>query len=348
MIKRITIQEYFSQFASLSLLDVRTPLEFEKGHIPDAFNVPLFSNEERVQVGTTYKQVGREPAILLGFDIVGHKWRGFIEQALQIAPDKRIGVYCWRGGMRSGSLAWALDFYGFEVYVIQGGYKAYRNWVLQQFEKDYPLIILGGMTGSHKTEVLHQLNELGEQVLDLESLAQHQGSAYGSKNKLTQPSQEQFENFLAEELFHFNIDKSIWVEDESFRIGKIVVPRNLWNQMQSNYLIELRIDKEKRVQFLLNEYGVLDKDFLAEATLHIRKRLGPQHYQAALMALEENRLKDFIEIVLVYYDKSYQYCLQKRMPRTVFSIDIQYINSRDTAQKILQYFSTLSLKGQEQ
>ncbi|MCO5233336.1 MAG: tRNA 2-selenouridine(34) synthase MnmH [Chitinophagales bacterium] len=343
MIKRISFQEYISDFSSLPLLDVRTPLEFDHGHILNALNLPLFSNEERVNVGTTYKQSGREKAILLGFDIVGTKWRGFIETALVIAPDKKIGVYCWRGGMRSGSLAWALDFYGFEVYVIQGGYKAYRNWVLQQFDLKYPLLVLGGMTGSHKTEVLKEFTKLGRQVIDLEELAQHKGSAFGSKNYLSQPTQEQFENKLATILYHFDLNKKIWVEDESYRIGQIIIPKNFWIQMQSDLLIELKISHEERVQYLLKEYGVLDKKFLTDATSNIRKRLGPQHYKAALIALEEDRIQDFIEIVLVYYDKAYQFCLLKRDSQKVLGMDIQYESSEKAAQQVLEYLHIHSI-----
>src|ERR1700712_1765562 len=130
MIKPVLINDFLHIDAHIPLIDVRTPAEFAKGHVPGAFNLPLFSNEERVRVGTTYKQTGREEAILLGFDLTGHKWSGFIKQALIIAPDKQIAVHCWRGGMRSNAMAWALDLYGFEVQLIAGGYKSYRRWAL--------------------------------------------------------------------------------------------------------------------------------------------------------------------------------------------------------------------------
>ena len=121
---------------------MRTPAEFIQGHVPTAHNIPLFSNEERVEVGTTYKQQGRESAILLGFDLTGPKWSGFIKQALEIAPDKKIIVHCWRGGMRSSAMAWALDLYGFEVYLLEGGYKAYRRWGLDYFSTPCQFMIL--------------------------------------------------------------------------------------------------------------------------------------------------------------------------------------------------------------
>ncbi|RYY23616.1 MAG: tRNA 2-selenouridine(34) synthase MnmH, partial [Chitinophagaceae bacterium] len=114
----ITISQFLISSPEIPLLDVRTPAEYAHGHIPGAFNLPLFSNEERVQVGTTYKQQGKEPAILLGFDLTGPKWSQFIKDALAVAPGKKVAVHCWRGGMRSGAMAWALNLYGFDVQVI--------------------------------------------------------------------------------------------------------------------------------------------------------------------------------------------------------------------------------------
>jgi tRNA 2-selenouridine synthase len=322
MVKPILINDFMQLSIPIALIDVRTPAEFEHGHVPDAFNLPLFSNEERVKVGTTYKQVGREEAILLGFDLTGSKWSGFIKRALEIAPNKKIGVHCWRGGMRSGAMAWALDLYGFEVYLIQGGYKTYRKWVHEQFEKRYQLLILGGMTGSGKTKILHQLKNIGEQIIDLEDLAQHQGSTYGSMNKMVQPTQEQFENNLAQQLKELDGQRKIWVEDESLTIGKRSVPNAFWHQMRDAVLINIKVDLQRRINSLAVEYGELDKDFLGVCTERIQKRLGPEQTKHALAAIRENRMEDFISIVLVYYDKTYRNGLAKRNANQIFSLDI--------------------------
>lgn len=325
----------------IPLLDTRTPAEFEKAHIPGAINLPLFSNEERVKVGTTYKQVGREEAILLGFELTGSKWRGFIEKALEIAPERKVAVHCWRGGMRSGAMAWALDFYGFEVFVIEGGYKAYRHFVLNLFEHNYPVTVLGGMTGSHKTAILNEIEKKGEQTIDLEGLANHMGSSFGSMGRRQQPTQEQFENNLAEKLRKTDKNRKLWLEDESASIGKIRLPQNLWKQMQNATVIEVRISDEERVNFLTEEYGVLDKDFLIEATMHISKRLGSNHAKEAVTAITENRMTDFIKIVLVYYDKAYHRCLDRRSVETIHSIDIDYKTAEDAAEKIIKYTEKL-------
>ncbi len=348
MVQPILIQDFLQSSDTIALIDVRTPAEFEHGHIPGAVNLPLFSNEERVQVGTSYKQAGREEAILLGFDLVGAKWSGFIKEALQIAPGKKIAVHCWRGGMRSGAMAWALDLYGFEVYVIQGGYKKYRNWVHRQFEKLYLLRILGGMTGSGKTRILSELNKMGEQMIDLEGLAQHQGSSYGSMNKMVQPSQEQFENNLAGQLKGMDALREIWVEDESLTIGKLSIPKPFWNQMREAVMINIQTDLQTRVAFLTAEYGGLDKDFLAACTERIGKRLGPEQTKNAVTAVRENRMEDFIRTVLVYYDKTYRTGLSKRCAGRVFSVDAAGGDFARNANQILLFSQTILPPAQAQ
>ena len=335
MIKPVSINEYLQPAGGPPLLDVRTPAEFAHGHVPGAFNLPLFSNEERVSVGTTYKQVSREEAILLGFELTGSKWAGFIRQALAIAPDKQVAVHCWRGGMRSGAMAWALNLYGFEVQLIEGGYKQYRNWVHQRFAQDYHLQILGGMTGSGKTRILHELRKLGEQVVDLEELAQHQGSSYGSKNLMVQPSQEQFENNLAEQLAALDACKRIWVEDESMTVGKCIIPPPLWRQIRDAPLLHLNVDIDQRITSLAAEYGVLDKDFLIEATGRIQKRLGPEQTRRAVQAIQEDRMEDFVRLALVYYDKTYRTGLSKRNAGQVQSLDVSGLDATANARQIL-------------
>ncbi len=343
MIKRIEIGNFINQKNTLPVFDVRTPSEFNHAHIPQAINLPIFSDEERVQVGTTFKQKGREAAILLGFDFTGPKWSSFIEKALQYAPEKIIFVHCWRGGMRSGAMAWALDFYGFDVTVLEGGYKSYRNWVLQQFEKEYSVCVLGGKTGSHKTDILNAMASQGEQIVDLEGIAQHLGSAYGSLNKFVQPSQEMFENILATQLFAMDNKRKIWMENESSLIGRIAIPPNIFRQIRTSTLVEVMIDKEQRIQFLTEEYGILDKDFLIQSTQKIQKRLGPEQTQDAITAIQDNRMEDFIRIVLNYYDKTYANGLAKREASNCFSLKMDFDNAQNVAQKIIAFANVNSL-----
>lgn len=342
MIRNIALDDFMNLRESVALIDVRTPAEFAQGHVPGAFNIPLFSNEERVQVGTTYKQVGREEAILLGFDLTGSKWSGFIKEALIISPDKRVAVHCWRGGMRSGAMAWALNLYGFEVLLIQGGYKKYRNWVLQRFALNYNLLVLGGMTGSGKTRLLYEFQKRGEQVIDLEGLAQHQGSSYGSMNKMLQPTQEQFENNLAGCLNALHAEKRIWVEDESLTIGKRVIPNALWHQMRNAVLLDMKVPAAMRAEALAGEYGKLDANFLIECTLRIHKRLGPEQTKNAILAIQENRMVDFVTIALVYYDKVYRAGLNKRNQEKVHAIELTDTSIGDNAPVILNFTTHLT------
>lgn len=337
MIHSLDIEQFLNLAESTPIVDVRTPLEFAHASIPGAYNLPIFSNEERVLVGTCYKQKGREEAILLGFDLTGPKWSGFIKDALEIAPEKKILVHCWRGGMRSGAMAWALSLYGFDVYLLIGGYKRYRNWVLDQFKKDYPFIVLGGMTGSGKTKTLSELKNLGEQVIDLEDIAKHQGSSYGSMGKLVQPSQEHFENILASELVKSDPQKHIWLEDESLSIGKCFIPNPIFRQMRETTLLNMEVPHEKRVEFLVEEYGKLDKEFLIERTLKIGKRLGPLQTKEAIQAIEDDKMALFIEIVLVYYDKTYTRGQGKRLPEKVHSLICKSTEAKDNSQIILNY-----------
>ncbi|HEY8929380.1 MAG TPA: tRNA 2-selenouridine(34) synthase MnmH [Mucilaginibacter sp.] len=342
MTRNISIDNFLKLKECIPLIDVRTPAEFAQGHVPNAFNIPLFNNEERVKVGTTYKQVGREEAILLGFDLTGSKWSGFIKEALVIAPGKKIAVHCWRGGMRSGAMAWALDLYGFEVYLIQGGYKKYRNWVHRQFEANYNLVILGGMTGSGKTRLLHQLQTNGEQIIDLEHLAQHQGSTYGTMNKMVQPTQEQFENDLSDCLKNLNPNQRIWVEDESLTIGKRSIPNAFWHQMRAAALIDIQVDLAHRITSLAAEYGCLDKDFLIECTERIRKRLGPEQTRDAITAIRENRMEDFVRLALVYYDKTYRTGLLKRDTDKVYHLPIDPADISASAKQLLNFTKTIT------
>lgn len=336
MTQIISIEELLDLRAKIPVIDVRTPEEYKQGHIPEAINLPIFNHEERAKVGITYKHNGREKAILVGFDIVGPKWRGFIEQALKIAPNKEIIVHCWRGGMRSNAMAWALDFYGFKVHILNKGYKTFRSWVLNSFQSSLQLTVLGGMTGTHKTEMLHELKNRGRQMIDLEGLTNHEGSAFGTLGFKEQPTQEQFENNLALLINSLNPSINTWIEDESRTIGKRVVPEHLWQQMQQQQVIEIQMNKARRFDFLLQKYGSLEKDFLEDALQHISKRLGPLKTQEALQALTENRMEDFISITMTYYDKAYHRCLDNKKDAKIIQLKIQQESIEECVDTLLQ------------
>lgn len=221
------------------ILDVRSPSEFAQAHIPNAISFPLFTDEERAQVGICYKHEGRDAAVELGFAIAGGKFAGFIAQAKEIAPDRHVRLHCWRGGMRSGAVAWVLGMAGFEVTTLKGGYKAFRHWAMRQNEKSLRVITLGGMTGTGKTKILAALAAEGEQVLDLEAIANHRGSSYGALGLPPQPSTEQFENLIAMQWSKFDRDRPVWIEAESRGIGRCRVPVGIFDQMKQAPILQI-------------------------------------------------------------------------------------------------------------
>jgi len=337
MIQQLSLPEFLKAAQTAPIVDVRTPAEFQQGHIIGAHNIPIFSNEERSRVGTTYKQVSKQAAILLGFELTGPKWADFIREAERLAPGKHILVHCWRGGMRSGAMAWAFELYGFTVATLKNGYKAYRRAGIGTFDKTYPFVVLGGYTGTGKTGVLQALQAAGEQVLDLEELAQHRGSAFGSLGKMTQPSQEQFENLLAAALVKMEPGKRIWIEDESITIGQRAIPKNIFKQLLTAPLIRLDIPLEERLRFLTDEYGSLDREFLKTSVYRITRRLGSQRTRLAIDAIEEDRMSDFISQVLVYYDKAYRNGMDKRQASAIYPLILETIDAGANAHRLLSF-----------
>ncbi len=335
MITQLSLLSFIEKSQHELVIDVRTPLEFEQGHIIGARNIPLFTNEERVLVGTCYKQQGRQAAILLGFELIGGRWANYIRDVETLTSTKKIFVHCWRGGMRSGAMAWALSMYGFDVYVLVGGYKKYRRFCIDTLEKQYPIIILSGKTGCAKTASLLEMKKMGEQVIDLEGMVHHQGSSFGSKGNEYQPSQEQFENLLAHELNQMDLKKRIWFENESIVIGRRVIPAGIFEQMRNAQIINMQLPEEERIDFLDRDYGRLDKEFLKESVLKISKRLGPNETKITLQAIEENRMKDFIKQVLVYYDKTYQRSQEKREKASIHHLPLEKINPVENAKAVI-------------
>ncbi len=360
---QLPVEEFLSASRNNLLIDVRSPAEYNHAHIPGAVNIPIFTNEERSEIGTLYKQQSREVAIKAGFDFFGPKMKKIVEEVEGLIDNKQfaignkqqtlnankqqaignkqqaiskdvdchlpfahcIFVYCWRGGMRSAAFAWLLSFYGFKVYLLTGGYKAFRNYVLNTFQLPFRFNLVGGFTGSGKTELLQELRSGGEKVIDLEQLASHKGSAFGNINMPPQPTQEMFENLLSGELLdasgkQSDSDKSlpfrgaggIWIEDESQRIGQINIPHTLWHTLRSAPVYFLDIPFEKRLQHIISEYGSCDKDRLLDAIERISKQLGGVETKEAIELLQEGNIEACFSILLKYYDKRYSKALKGR------------------------------------
>ncbi|MCY1723132.1 tRNA 2-selenouridine(34) synthase MnmH [Prolixibacteraceae bacterium Z1-6] len=342
MLREITFSEYLALSEEVPLIDVRSPGEYQKGHIPGATNIPLFTNDERAQVGTVYKQKSKEQAIELGYKLVTPKFEWFISESQKVAPSGTVAVHCWRGGMRSKSFAQHLSEYGFnEVYVISGGYKAFRNHAHQSFQTNAEMCILGGYTGSAKTYILRELKEMGQQVIDLEGLANHKGSAFGGIGNGGQPTIEQFENNLFWEWKDLNYGKTIWIEDESHRIGLVNIPMNFFENMRSQPVIFLDIKREERARHLVNDYARADKAALADSINRIAKRLGGLDTKLALAHLEANEFFEVAMITLKYYDKYYLRGLQNRDHDHIYPLELTTINFKQNAKQILKHYATI-------
>lgn len=313
----ISIEEFLALRKSLSVVDVRSQGEFHEGHIRAAINIPLLNNEERIAVGTDYKQKGQHEAIKTGFRLVGPRLLDIINEAERVTDNKELLIHCWRGGMRSNSFSQFVGMAGIKTHSLKGGYKAYRSQALESFKKPLDMILLTGCTGSGKSEVLRALKVEGEQVLDLESLANHKGSAFGGLFMPPQPTTEQFQNELFEEILALDPTKRIWVEDESIAIGKIFLPNDFWKQMAQSPLIQMDVMKEVRVQRLVSEYGQANREEFLAIMGKIVTKLGGQHYKDAKEKLAEGDMTAVIYILLTYYDKAYLRSIEKRRGKVI-------------------------------
>jgi tRNA 2-selenouridine synthase len=346
-IAKLSIPEFISLSKAHPVIDVRSPGEHKHAHIPGAYSLPLFSDEERKIVGTAYKQESKQQAIRIGLEYFGKKMIPMLDEVTAWSKsfysgqnDNTVIVHCWRGGMRSAGVAWLLDLYGFKVYTVVGGYKAYRNWVLRQFERDYDIILLGGYTGSGKTCLLNYLQESGKHIIDLEALALHKGSAFGALGMPQQPTQEMFENLLVEKLASASVGatESIWLEDESRRIGQVNIPAAFYHTMRSKQIFFIDIPFEERLQHIMDNYGTFDKIVLSEAILRIQKRLGGLETKHALNYLEEGDIKACFRILLSYYDKCYLKGLANRESgkEKIISLAAANVSEKENALALLR------------
>ncbi len=339
-VEKINIEQFLELAKLHPVIDVRSPAEYNHAHIPGAYSLPLFTDMERAVVGTAYKQENREQAIKHGLAFFGPKMKKMVEEAERILDfstdnyreqssdvsnqsasanlqSKILLIYCWRGGMRSGAVAWLMDVYGFKVYTLIGGYKKFRRYVLDTFKLPFRFNILGGYTGSGKTEVLKELKKMGEPVVDLEEIAKHKGSAFGNIGMPPQPTQEMFENILSIELRKvFEIPplggKGAWLEDESQRIGLVNIPNDLWHTMRCSPVYFLDIPIEERLNHIVNEYGGLDRQRMIDAIGRISEKLGRLQAKSAIELLLQGHVIESFRILLKYYDKWYTRALHNR------------------------------------
>ena len=332
--------DFLAQGSAFPIVDVRTPAEFATGHIPGAHNIPIFSDEERALVGTCYKKSGKEPAVELGLKLVGPKLFDLVKQAKNISRRKPVLIHCWRGGMRSASMAWLFTTAGIETRVLTGGYKSYRQYIRNEFDRATNILIVSGYTGSGKTDILKSLAKQGEQIIDLEGLARHKGSAFGAIGQEEQPTNEQFENNLAREWQKLDPGKRIWIEDESRAIGRIVIPENLFFKMRSATVLRVDIPRSVRVERLVKEYAHIDDSEIENALLKLKNKwsIGLTPLLEALTTGDYHKVAN---ITLAYYDKAYLKGLGNRDPKTIINLPVDEDDPEQTACKLIDCAKSL-------
>ncbi len=346
MVKGMEILPFLGKAETLPIVDVRTPAEYARGHIPGAVNIPLFSDEERKKVGIAYTKSGQGDAIVLGLEFAGPKMKEMALQAQKIAVENNVLLHCWRGGMRSASMAWLFQTVGLETGILEGGYKSFRRHVLAFLDDYFPFMVVGGLTGSGKTDVLRALEDQGEQVLDLEKLAHHKGSAFGGLGETAQSTNEQFENEIFWKLKGMIPGCMVWAEDESRTIGRNTLPAGIYKSIRSSPLICLEVSLKSRVDKLVRDYAKFSREELTESVEKIRSRLGDQVTRLALEGIVEGNFRKTVQLVLGYYDKTYRYGLGKRDPDRIFSLPVEEgAGISETAGKILDFAKRIRKGG---
>jgi tRNA 2-selenouridine synthase len=320
------------------LIDIRSPKEYKQGHWPGSHNIPLFDDEERALIGSTYKSKGRESAVIAGLRVTSpklEKIKNQLELQQSRSTKSHLRIYCWRGGMRSASVGWLANALGLNPVLLSGGYKTYRRWAINQFEKKWPLRLLAGKTGTGKTPLLVELSKKGIFTIDLEGLANHKGSSFGGLGLGAQPSCEQFENLLAQALHNSEVESSqaIWLEAESANLGKCRIPHKLFEQMKNARVLEITKSKNERIKILVDQYSRHKRSELIDATVKISKRLGPQRTKQAIESIEVGSWADACLAILEYYDKCYEHELKKIEHKE--TIDLSGLGNKSATEKLI-------------
>lgn len=317
-----SIEKLASSMAEFdAIIDVRSPAEFALDHIPGAINLPVLSNEERIEIGTLYKQVSPFAAKKLGAAYVSRNIANHLESSLIDFPREwRPLIYCWRGGERSGAFTHILNRVGWKAMQLQSGYQGFRRVVidgLDQAAKDFSFQVIAGMTGSGKTRILQEIGALGQQILDLEGLAIHRGSVLGNEPNSEQPSQKGFETNLWNALNQLDPNKIVFVESESKKVGGLHIPDPLMKRIREGQCIELRSGTATRVSWLLREY----RHFLANPESFKQKlglltsRYGKVQISKWYEAIDAGDFESLVEELLVmHYDPSYHSSIVRNFP----------------------------------
>ena len=305
-----------------AIIDVRSPAEFALDHIPGSINLPVLNNEERIEIGTLYKQVSPFAAKKLGAAYVSRNIASHLENSLIDFPREwHPLIYCWRGGERSGAFTHILNRIGWKAMQLENGYQGFRRIVidgLDQAAKEFSFQVIAGMTGSGKTRILQEIGALGEQILDLEGLAIHRGSVLGNEPNIEQPSQKGFETNLWNAFNSLDRAKIVFVESESKKVGGLHIPDALMERIRNGQCIELRSSTQTRVSWLLREYHhfLSDTDSFKNKLSLLTSRYGKVQIEQWNKAIDAGNFDGLVEELLVmHYDPSYQSSIVRNFPQ---------------------------------
>ena len=319
-----------------TIIDVRSPSEFEIDHIVGAINCPILYDDERQKVGTIYKQISSFKAKIIGSslsakNIAFHIEKEFLEKKGSWKPL----IYCWRGGQRSKAFSIVLSEVGWRTYQLSGGYKEYRNDIIKYLDNigmKLKIILISGKTGSAKTKILHSIRDQGAQILDLEGLARHKGSLLGAIPNLKQPSQKFFESLLFYEINKLNLKKNIFIEAESSKVGNVHIPKSIWSNMILSKRIEVVADVNTRAKFLIDDYQYMCKNpiLIKPMIKGLKSRLSNNLIDSWEKLIDEKKwfelTKSFLEN---HYDSSYSSNTIKNDRKVIREVQATTLNNDD-------------------
>ena len=293
-------------------IDVRCPREYKKGHYTDAINIPIFSDDEYQELGQIYRKEGDTVASQLGYKYALNSKSRILTSMKELNENNFI-IYCARGGMRSKGFQAIVNQEGYKTSRIKKGYKEIREHVLNSFKQKRVVVIIAGSTGTGKTTIINKMKECGHNIIDLEKLANHRGSAFGDLGVAEQASQQQFENDLSYFWTQTDPGRNVFIESESRKIGKVSIPEGIWTQMIKALYLKIDMGIDRRVENLIKDYGEYPRSDLEKRIHQISRKLGGQNVKTAIELLESNSLHDLCKFLLEnYYDKMYRVAYNRR------------------------------------
>lgn len=350
MIKVVKIEDIIDR-KDIVYIDVRSPSEYKNDTIPNAINIPILTDKEREEIGYIYKQIDVEKAKALGLEYASKKLVNFYSIANKIQKEgKKLALFCYRGGMRSNSIAKILDIMGLDVFLIEGGYKSYRRYVLktlQSYKNKIKFIVLHGYTGTGKTKILSLLEMENQPVLNLEYLARNSGSVFGNIYFGEEANtQKKFDSMLLQKFKQTN-SKYMFVESESKRIGKIIIHDFLYNDIVNGYHILIKTSLNNRVKNIIDEYINIqnyNEDTLIDSINKLKNRLGHKKVNELIKQLKAKNFEFVVkELMINYYDPLYKHSIDKIKH---YDKIIEYENIKDAVNQLINFAKNIVLKGE--